>query len=355
MRAMLKDHATGDCAPDYVFDIEEVLAEKGGEVLWLRLAVPPAGPGTEVEDIKLPALNEIGVGPGKAPTRSPVSVSQFEAACELAAEIQSERTTRLAAMKELVGVHGMKNGSASSLLNNYRCMVAGKRFVAPMSADAVRHFADRIIAAGGTASINAVVAALKGYVEYSQSKLKNPAYEIAAIVQDLERDLVVGRAVEAVIEPLGVDLAEGGAKCLVTQVLREVWVRGSAHAAFKRELERRWKDRCSVHGAACNGQLRASHIVAWRLDEALRGDVNNGLLLSVPLDSLFDAGLITFSKDGCLMKSAALEDKTLELFGVRPGLRLAWDHLREQSRGAIRENLTRHKRHHTEMHPYQVF
>lgn len=96
----------------------------------------------------------------------------------------------------------------------------------------------------------------------------------------------------------------------------------------------------------CNDQLRASHIVAWRLDERLRGDANNGLLLSVPLDGLFDRGLITFNDDGELIASHQLTADTALHFGVRPGLRLAWDHLKAAEREEIRANLARHREQH---------
>lgn len=60
---------------------------------------------------------------------------------------------------------------------------------------------------------------------------------------------------------------------------------------------------CSVHNVSCDGQLRAPHIIPWSHDESRRADVNNGLLLSVPLDDLFDRGFITFSDDGCWRRS----------------------------------------------------
>ena len=131
-----------------------------------------------------------------------------------------------------------------------------------------------------------------------------------------------------------------------SEILREVWVRGPQHAAFKRELVRRWAGKCSVHGASCNDQLRASHIVAWSLDAAIRGDVNNGLLLSVPLDSLFDRGLISFDDSGNLITSQRLAPETAHHFGLQPGLRIAWDQLKDHERKALRANLTRHRNVH---------
>jgi hypothetical protein len=83
--------------------------------------------------------------------------------------------------------------------------------------------------------------------------------------------------------------------------------------------------------------------VAWRLDERLRGDPDNGLLLSVPLDSLFDQGLIAFDDAGRLLAAKALAPETARHFGLTSGLRLAWSAFNEETRHAIRRNLKRHR------------
>ena len=64
--------------------------------------------------------------------------------------------------------------------------------------------------------------------------------------------------------------------------------------------------------------------MTWRLDKLLRGDPNNELLLSFPLDSLFDRGLIFFDDDGVLMRSRWLKAETPEHFGFVISLRWAW-------------------------------
>lgn len=137
-----------------------------------------------------------------------------------------------------------------------------------------------------------------------------------------------------------------------SEILREIWARGPQHAAFRRSLRRRWNNVCAVHGVPCNDQLRASHIVAWRLDEALRGDVDNGLLLSVPLDSLFDCGLITFSSNGGMLFSSQLAEQTMAHFGLRPGLQLDWLHLSKATRSRVETNLARHRALYASQHGY---
>lgn len=56
--------------------------------------------------------------------------------------------------------------------------------------------------------------------------------------------------------------------------------------------------------------LVASHIKPWSIDEKSRLNPNNGILLSLHLDKLFDSGLISISKDGLLLYK---NDKIKEL------------------------------------------
>src|SRR5690606_21788990 len=110
----------------------------------------------------------------------------------------------------------------------------------------------------------------------------------------------------------------------ISEILREVWVRGPQHAHFRRKLQRRWNNKCAVTDMSCNGLLRASHIIPWSANELLRGDVDNGLLLCVPLDSLFDRGLISFDDSGRLIESSELHRDTAYLFGIVPGMQISW-------------------------------
>lgn len=129
----------------------------------------------------------------------------------------------------------------------------------------------------------------------------------------------------------------------VSEILRSVWCRGSQHAAFRRALKTRWNSKCAVHGISCNDQLIASHIIPWSKNKSLRGDINNGLLLSVPLDKLFDKGYITFDRDGMLIKSVQLDPMTAKHFGVKDGMRLGWKNISEPDKQKIRKNLKWHE------------
>ncbi|MCY1377701.1 hypothetical protein D9M69_652870 [compost metagenome] len=79
--------------------------------------------------------------------------------------------------------------------------------------------------------------------------------------------------------------------------------------------------------------LVASHIYPWRFcDQTQKTDRHNGLLLSAPLDSLFDRGLISFDDQGNILLSKKLDARTRQVFSVNAGLRLRTKKLTTQTR-----------------------
>ena len=87
---------------------------------------------------------------------------------------------------------------------------------------------------------------------------------------------------------------------------RLIWVRKN-HRNFRDPVWNYWEGKCAVRDHECNGLLVASHIFPWsRSTPKEKTDVNNGLLLSVPLDKLFDRGLISFAGDGAMHIKEAL-------------------------------------------------
>ena len=304
---------------------------------------------------------EIRAEPVPSRTRSPKHTSaQYIAACEWAAKVADEHITRSEAITALVAEQALNAKSAEVLFNNYRCLRLGQTFRAPMSAAAMQHFVDSIVARHGAESLPNLIASLQGHVDYAATKWGNPSEGMVSILaalrgqlsesEELNQELNLLVSTATALPP---STPAGNPSLRASEILREIWVRGPQHAAFRRELLRRWSESCSVHGVPCNGQLRASHIVAWRLDKSLRGDVNNGLLLSVPLDNLFDQGLISFADDGTLLKSNQLQRETALHFGLRPGLCLNWDRLPESARQAIRTNLARHRAFHISERQHQ--
>jgi putative restriction endonuclease len=67
---------------------------------------------------------------------------------------------------------------------------------------------------------------------------------------------------------------------------------------------------CCITGLKIRQCLVASHIIPWSRDERLRTDPRNGLCLSATFDRLFDAGLMTISKDLTIQISPELESDT---------------------------------------------
>jgi hypothetical protein len=116
---------------------------------------------------------------------------------------------------------------------------------------------------------------------------------------------------------LGLPIAEG------ENERRLVWVRKNHHK-FRDPVWEHWEGRCAVTDADFNGLLVASHIHPWaKSTPKEKTDPNNGLLLSVPLDKLFDRGWISFSNSGKMLVKPLLSAETRSHFGLQiKGMRL---------------------------------
>lgn len=79
---------------------------------------------------------------------------------------------------------------------------------------------------------------------------------------------------------------------------------------FRSLLLKCYGEKCPFTDIDILSFLVASHIKPWSTDEASRLNPNNGILLSLHLDKLFDSGLISISKDGLLLYK---NDKVKEL------------------------------------------
>jgi len=79
------------------------------------------------------------------------------------------------------------------------------------------------------------------------------------------------------------------------------------HQAFFREtVLSSYETTCCVTGLSIRECLIASHIVPWGEEEKFRTDPTNGLCLSATFDRLFDAGLMTITKDLMIRFSSLL-------------------------------------------------
>lgn len=86
---------------------------------------------------------------------------------------------------------------------------------------------------------------------------------------------------------------------------------------FRADLIKRWGGRCALTGLKNVNLMVASHINSWALSDNIeRLDVENGLLLAPHIDRLFDQGLISFSDNGSLQISPALNGDDRVIFGL---------------------------------------
>ncbi|MCK6475447.1 MAG: HNH endonuclease [Phycisphaerales bacterium] len=108
-----------------------------------------------------------------------------------------------------------------------------------------------------------------------------------------------------------------------TEVVREVAQR-RGQSFFRASVMAAHDGRCCITGITSEPLLRASHIVPWSHDPALRLDPRNGLCLNALHDAAFDRGLITLSDRFELLvservKSEVPEPVYREMFASRAG------------------------------------
>ncbi len=109
---------------------------------------------------------------------------------------------------------------------------------------------------------------------------------------------------------------------------------------FRSLLEEFHGVRCCISGITNRRLLIASHIVPWsEASSTQKTDHENGLLLSVIWDALFDKGFVSFDNDGTLLCSERLDDETALRLGIALDARLPVDMLTERRK----KNLSWHR------------
>lgn len=94
--------------------------------------------------------------------------------------------------------------------------------------------------------------------------------------------------------------------------------------------------KCALSGVDEEKLLRASHIKPW--SEATpeeKTDPENGLLLSVIWDALFDQGLIAFHADGTIESSSLLTDDNIKKLGISLDIKLDEKYLTEKRKAYL--------------------
>lgn len=92
---------------------------------------------------------------------------------------------------------------------------------------------------------------------------------------------------------------------------------------YRQQIIEKWEGKCPVTNSNILKILISSHIVPWSesTDEE-RLDVENGILLSPTLDSLFDKNLISFEDTGEMILSKTLTLNDLKVLGVPNGVKI---------------------------------
>jgi hypothetical protein len=95
---------------------------------------------------------------------------------------------------------------------------------------------------------------------------------------------------------------------------------------YRQEILKKWNNLCSITGCSLTEILISSHIKGWsECNEDERLDVDNGILLSPNIDSLFDKHFISFEDDGLIMISEKVSKQDLDILGVSKSIRLKVD------------------------------
>ena len=86
---------------------------------------------------------------------------------------------------------------------------------------------------------------------------------------------------------------------------------------YRQQIIERWEGVCPVTKTNIKQILISSHIVPWsESNDEERLDVENGILLSPNIDSLFDKHLISFEDNGEIIISPLIDDINLKSLGL---------------------------------------
>ena len=90
---------------------------------------------------------------------------------------------------------------------------------------------------------------------------------------------------------------------------------------YRQQIIEKWVGKCPVTQSELLKILISSHIVPWsECNDKERLDVENGILLSPNVDSLFDKHLISFSDNGQMIISERLSGEELKKLGIPVGV-----------------------------------
>lgn len=95
-----------------------------------------------------------------------ITETMIQAAYDVAKNIYEKSITNKAGLDILESMYGMNRNSASDYINNYICLVEGKRFTRTTNAYGTRYFLEKIYADGGRDRLLNALSALRQHIDY---------------------------------------------------------------------------------------------------------------------------------------------------------------------------------------------
>ena len=112
---------------------------------------------------------------------------------------------------------------------------------------------------------------------------------------------------------------------------------------FRTKLLKRER-KCQLCQLSIEPLLIASHIIPWAVaDEIQKNDVNNGLLLCINHDALFDKGYISFDRNGKIIVSDVLPPSYYETLNIQNNMCINLSPEKEQYMEFHRNTLLKYK------------
>lgn len=92
---------------------------------------------------------------------------------------------------------------------------------------------------------------------------------------------------------------------------------------YRQQIVDKWDGTCPVTKCKIKSILISSHILPWsKSNDEEKLDVENGILLSPNIDSLFDKHLISFTDEGKLIISSKISLDELYVLGIDPNVKI---------------------------------
>ncbi|WP_428827026.1 HNH endonuclease [Azonexus sp. IMCC34842] len=127
-----------------------------------------------------------------------ISESQIAIACQIASQVYAKHL-KVKDGIALLSNYGIKSGTASGFIGNYKCLVDGKEFRRILSQSAMRHFIEQIHKEHGEKGTQQAIKSLRAHIRYYEQHYKKNTHAMRTVVESFEA-LTQGRAEEAELQ-----------------------------------------------------------------------------------------------------------------------------------------------------------